>query len=152
MRDWTKTLMAASCDGVAFWVDSEERSGGRRLAVHETAGGEASIIEDMGAATGTINVTAYLCGDLADFQANALIAVMGQAGPRFLTLPIDGFLMAWPQDFRRSREKDRMGYIAVDLTFLLESGDVGGVLSLGSVLSAFAGGVGLAAVAFGGLF
>lgn len=152
MRDWKTTLLPASYNGMAFWVDGEDRSGGRRLAIHETNGGETTIIEDMGAGTREISVTAYLAGDLADFQANALIAACDQAGPGLLVLPIDGMILAWPNDYRRSRSKDRHGHIAVDLGFVLEGPTMGATLSLGNIGAVFAGGVVLAASAFSRMF
>jgi prophage DNA circulation protein len=81
MRDWAKTLLPASYNGVGFQVDTDDLGGGRRLAIHQTAGGEVPVIEDMGRATSTFNVTAYLVGDNADGQANALIAMAGLPGP-----------------------------------------------------------------------
>jgi prophage DNA circulation protein len=142
MRDWAKTLMPGSFNGIPFHVESEEFAGGRRLAIHQTAGGEFSIIEDMGRATSSISVTAYLTGDLADFQANALISMAGAAGPGFLTLPIDAPQMVHvPEDgFSRSRSKDRNGYIAVDMTFI-PAGIAGGYsLGIGDIAVAFTAG------------
>jgi prophage DNA circulation protein len=154
MRDWAKTLLPASYNGVGFHVDSEDLGGGRRLAIHETAGGEVPVIEDRGRATSTFNVTAYLAGDAADAQANALIAMAGLPGPGFLILPIDAGQMVYvPEDgFRRSRSKDRNGYVAVDLTFIA-AGIVGGYsLGLGDVSFAFSLNLGAASLQLGGLF
>lgn len=147
-RDWTKTLLPASYNGAFFHVDTEERSGGRRLAIHETAGGESPVIEDMGAAVGAFSVTAYLTGDFADARANALIALAGLPGPGFLTLPIDAPQMVHvPENgFVRSRSKDRNGYVAVDLTFVPFTAAGGYVLGLGDVSLAFSVGVGPASV------
>ena len=154
MRNWARTLMPASYNGVFFHVDSEDISGGRRLAIHETAGGEQPVIEDMGRAVTTFSVTAYLAGDLADVQANALIAMAGQPGPGFLTLPIDmPQLVHVPEDgFRRSRSKDRNGYIAVDLSFVAAGTTGGYSLGIGDVAVAFSVGLGPATVEFGVMF
>lgn len=154
MRDWPNTLAAASYNGVAFHVDSEDVSGGRRLAIHQTAGGEVPVIEDMGRATTTFNVTAYLAGNDCDRQANALIAMAGMKGPGFLILPIDGPQMVHVPEggFTRSREKDRNGYIAVDLTFIA-AGIVGGYgLGLADIGTAFLTGLSGAVGSFAGLF
>jgi prophage DNA circulation protein len=154
MRDWAKTLLPASYNGVGFQVDTDDLGGGRRLAIHQTAGGEVPVIEDMGRATSTFNVTAYLVGDNADGQANALIAMAGLPGPGFLVLPIDGPQMVHANEngFRRSRSKDRNGYIAVDLTFIA-AGVVGGYsLGLGDVSFAFGLNLGPVSIQLGGLF
>lgn len=153
MRDWTK-LLPASYNGIPFHVHGEELSGGRRLAIHQTAGGEAPVIEDLGRAYSSFAVTAYLAGDLADVQANALIAAAGTAGPGFLVLPIDGPQMVHVPDggFSRARSKDRNGYVAVDLTFI-PAGVAGGYsLGLGDVAFAFTAGRAGAALQFGTRF
>lgn len=153
MRDWSK-LLPASYNGIGFHVEAEDIGGGRRLAIHETAGGEAPVIEDMGRATGQINVTAYLTGDDCDFRANALIAAAGRPGPGFLVLPIDGGMMVHvPSDgFRRSRSKDQNGYIAVDLSFVPAALAGGYSLGLGDVALAFTAGLGAASLQFSGMF
>lgn len=155
MRDWATTLLPASYNGVRFRVDSEELGGvGRRLAIHETAGGEVPVIEDRGRAVANFSVTAYLVGDDADRQANALIAAAGMPGPGFLVLPIDGGQAVHvPEDgARRSRSKDRNGYVAVDLQFI-PAGIVGGYsLGLGDVSFAFSLNLGAATLQLGGMF
>jgi prophage DNA circulation protein len=152
-RDWTK-LLPGSYNGIPFHVDAEDLSVGRRLVIHQTAGGEVPIIEDMGRGVSTFSVTAYLTGDAADVQANALISAGGMPGPGFLTLPIDApQLVHVPEDgFSRSRSKDRNGYVAVDMTFIA-AGIVGGyVLGIGDVALAFTVGLGAASLEFSGLF
>ena len=118
------------------------------------AGGEVPVIEDMGRAMASFSVTAYLAGNTADVQANALISMAGQAGPGFLILPIDApQLVHVPEDgFRRSRSKDRNGYVAVDLTFI-PAGIVGGYsLGLGDVAFAFSAGLGGASLSLSVMF
>ncbi|WFS01589.1 DNA circularization N-terminal domain-containing protein [Rhizobium tumorigenes] len=152
MRDWTKTLLSANFRGVPFYVESDEFSGGRRLAVHEVAGGEESLVEDLGAVTRTFDITAYTVGDLADIQGLALNSALSVVGPGFVILPIDGGFMAHVQTFRRSRQKDRAGYIAFDVTFIPAPGFSGATLSVGNVSTAVATDIGLAASAFSRLF
>jgi prophage DNA circulation protein len=154
MRDWAKTLLPGSYNGVGFHVDSEEFSGGRRLAIHQTAGGEVPVIEDMGRAVPRFSVTAYLAGDDADRRANALVAAAGLPGPGLLMLPIDGAqLVHVPEDgFRRSRSKDRNGYVAVDLSFVVAGVGAGLSLGLGDVSLAFSAGLAGAVAQLAGLF
>jgi hypothetical protein len=108
----------------------------------------------MGRGVSTFSVTAYVTGDTADLQANALISAGGMAGPGFLILPIDApQLVHVPEDgFSRSRSKDRNGYVAVDMTFIA-AGTVGGYsLGIGDVSLAFTVGFAAASVQFSGLF
>jgi prophage DNA circulation protein len=153
VRDWSK-LLPASYNGLPFHVESEDLSGGRRLAIHNVAGGEVPVIEDLGRATSNFSVTAYLSGDNADSQANALIAMAGEPGPGMIVLPIDGPQMVHvtEQGFRRSREKDRNGYVAVTLDLVLVGIPAGISLGLGDVSFAFGVNLGSATVQFSGLF
>ncbi|WP_438752065.1 DNA circularization N-terminal domain-containing protein [Pararhizobium sp. O133] len=144
--------MPASFRGVPFYVEVDDRAGGRRLAVHEYAGGEISLIEDMGRATESVDVTAYVLGDVADFQSHALFAVCGLPGPGFLMLPIDGGRMMHCQEFSRSRFRDRAGYIAVDLHFVPAGIGAGSFLSIGDVAASFSNDIVDAALGFAGMF
>lgn len=152
MRDWAKTLLPASIDGVPFYVDSDELSGGRRAAIHEFAGGETSLIEDQGRRTSMFDVTAYVTGDAADSRANRLVAVLDAPGPRLAILPIDGGKTVHVLEWRRARSKDKNGYIAIDLRAALPGTAIAAGLSLGDVAAAFATGLSAATTAFGGLF
>lgn len=152
MRNWQKTLRPASYRGIPFLVDYDDLSGGKRLALHEYAGGRQTIVEELGLATSVFDVTLYLLGDLADAQALALQAAMLADGPGFLMLPIDGGMLATAQNFRRSRGKDRNGYIAFDVSFIPASNDVGSVLSIGDVTATVAAGIAAAAAQFARFF
>jgi len=152
MRNWTKTLSAASYRGVPFYVDYEGMTGGKRLALHEFAGGRTTLIEEMGLKTSGFDVTAYVIGDLSDVSARALVAAMQAPGPGFVTLPIDGGLMACVDDWHRSREKDRMGHIAFDIHFVPLSNEAGFSLSTGDVISTVAANIVSAAAGFARLF
>lgn len=152
MRDWSKSLRRASYRGVEFWVDFEDLSAGKRLALHEYAGGRQTVVEELGLATAAYGLTIYLVNDLADIEAQALSAAMLADGPGYLILPIDGGTMATAQDFRRSRGKDRHGYIGFDVTFIPTVNDTGITLSIGDVTAAVANGFAAAAAQFAKLF
>lgn len=142
MRDWTRTLRRASYRGVSFWVESDDLSGGKRLAVHEHAGGKSGVIEELGLMTRAFDVTAYLVSDTADIQARIFLAAMEADGPGILTLPLDPGFMATVQNFRRSRTKNVNGYIGWDVTFLPNAAPSGAVLSIGDVSVAFSANIG----------
>ncbi|NLS02324.1 hypothetical protein HGP14_02930 [Rhizobium sp. P32RR-XVIII] len=152
MRDWAKTLRRASFRGVEFWVDYEDLSAGKRLALHEYAGSRQTVVEELGLATALYSVTAYLVSDTADAEAMLLSAVMLADGPGYLVLPIDGGMIATAQDFRRSRQKDRQGYIGFDVTFIPMLNDGGLSLSIGDVTAAVANGFAAAAAQLAKMF
>jgi prophage DNA circulation protein len=152
MRNWQKTLRPASYRGVSFFVDYDDLSGGKRLALHEYAGGRQTVVEELGLRTSAFDVTLYHLGDVADAQALALRAAMQADGPGFLVLPMDGGMLATAEDFRRSRGKDRNGYVGFDVTFIPSSNDVGTVLSIGDVTATVAAGLPAAAAQFARFF
>lgn len=152
MRDWTKTLRRASYRGVPFWVDWDDFSGGKRLALHEKAGGRTTDIEELGLLTPQFDITAYLVGDLADAQALALQTACLADGPGRLVLPIDGGMMASCSTLRRSRQKDRMGYIAFDASFTPWQAGVGAILSPADIAVAVSNGFAAAASQMASLF
>lgn len=152
MRNWAKTLRAASFSGVSFYVDFDELTAGKRLALHEVAGGRQTTIEELGLLTSVFDITLYLLGDRADAQALALQAVMLAPGPGFLMLPMDGGMMATAQGFRRSRGKDRNGYVGFDVTFIPAANDGGAALSIGDVTATVAAGIAVAASQFARFF
>ncbi|MBD9445757.1 MULTISPECIES: DNA circularization N-terminal domain-containing protein [unclassified Rhizobium] len=152
MRDWTKTLRRASYRGVEFWVDYEDLSGGKRLAIHQYAGGRQTLVEELGLATTAYGLTIYFVSDVADAEAKLFSAAMLSDGPGYLILPIDGGMMATAQDFRRSREQLRNGYIGFDVTFIPSLTDGGRALSIGDVSAAVASGFAAAAAQFAKLF
>lgn len=152
MRDWTKTLRAASFRGVSFHVENDDASGGRRKAIHEFAGGENSVIEDQGRRTRMFDVRAYLTGDNADSRAHALSSALDAYGPGMLVLPIDGALSVDVIEWRRSRERDRGGYIAFDISVAMAGASGAAGLSLGDVKAVFSGALAAALPALRGLF
>jgi prophage DNA circulation protein len=152
MRDWTKTLRRASFRGVEFWVDFEDLSAGKRLALHEYAGGKVTKVEELGLATAAYGLTIYFVSDVADIEARAFATLMLADGPGYLVLPIDGGMMATAQDFRRSREQRRMGYVGYDVTFIPTLTESNVVLSIGDVTAAVADGFAAAAAQFARFF
>lgn len=152
MRDWMRTLRRASFRGVPFWVEIDENDGGRRVVVHEISGGETILTEDMGRRAKGIFVAAYVVGDLSDGAGRALEAACDAPGPSRLALPMDPARTMHCLSCRRSRHKERMGYIAYDLEFV-EAGNgatptAGGLNALRNVFDA---GFATAAAALSGI-
>lgn len=153
MRDWQKAFRRASFRGVRFWVDEDGPEGGRRIAVHEISGGNVPVIEDMGKATRPTTVTAYVASDAADAEGLALEAACDGDGPGMLVLPMDAGRLAYCEGCRRSRHKDKNGYIAYDMSFISAGGSGAAAGSGLSILrGVFSGGLTAAASALAGAF
>lgn len=152
MADFLDRLRGGSYNGVPFKVALDERSGGRRLAVHEFARSEASLVEDLGRVTRRQRVTAYVAGDASSATAEALAAILDAPGPGLLVLPLGVAGLAHVEDFGRAFFKDRLGYIAFDITFVMAGSASVPAIGLGNLATVFEAGVGAAASALGGLF
>lgn len=119
-RDWRRTLYRAQYAGVKFWVERDTIGAGRRLITHQFPHGETPYIEDLGRDAeddAKIEVTAYFVGDRADSEAKALLAVCNRKGAKRLVLP-DTRTRAHCEKARRDFQKDKLGYIAVSLSFV----------------------------------
>lgn len=86
-----RELIGASFRGVPFFVEASERSGGRRLAVHQFVGRDDVYAEDMNRDSRGFRVDGYVIGDDYLAQKDALIAALEDvAGPGELVHPYEG--------------------------------------------------------------
>ena len=120
MRDWRKTLRRASFRGVPFFVETSSLAGGRRVAVFQTSGGENHQTEDMGRRAREIRITGYLASDTADLQSVALRLACDAPGASLLALPMDMPVSAHCLTCEPSFDKNRLGYVGFDMTFVEE--------------------------------
>jgi len=135
-RNWLSTLRPASFRGIRFHVEGDGGNVGRRVAVHDISGGEAPVTEDMGKLAREVGVGAYVTGDAADLVGLALERACEAPGPSLLVLPIDAPRLVRCTGCRRRRDRDRAGYIAYDLDFVVAG--IAGV-ALADPLSALRG-------------
>lgn len=92
---WRQTLQPASYNGVGFYVDTDTKSGGRRLVPHEFPKRDTPYVEDMGRRVRHFVVTAYVIQGPSngyDYQPgrDALIAQLETEGPGILVHPTLG--------------------------------------------------------------
>lgn len=119
MRDWSAAFRRASFRGVPFWVDEDGPEYGRRVAVHNIVGGELPVTEDLGRTATAFRIRAYVVSDTADAEGWALEAACSSPGASLLAMPMDPARMVHCTGCTRSRSKDRNGYIAYDLSFVV---------------------------------
>jgi len=89
---WIERLVPASFRGVAFKVDAEAATLGRRVDVQKIAGGRGSVNRDTGEDPYEFDVTAFVVGDDWDVQRDDLEEALRQEGPGALSLPSRGDL------------------------------------------------------------
>lgn len=135
-RDWLKTLHRASYKGRAFFVETDVEAGGRRIVVHQFPMRDHPFLEDLGEDKREFTVTAYVASDRADSDATALMQICAQRGPGVVVLPTIGPRTVRCLTFRRTHAKDRLGYLAIELTFVREgfTSAVATVASLANLL------------------
>lgn len=118
-RDWIKTLRRASYRGRSFFVSTDTIDTGNRLAVHEFPYGNTPYIEPLGNKAVRISVTAYLASDTADDEERALRKACETWGAGALVLPMER-MQAHCESCKRDFAKDKLGYIAVSMSFVRE--------------------------------
>jgi prophage DNA circulation protein len=82
-------LQPASYNGVQFHVETDSRSSGRRVAMHEFPKREIPYAEDMGRRARRFTISAYVIGPNFQQQRNALIEQLETEGNGQLVLPTD---------------------------------------------------------------
>jgi prophage DNA circulation protein len=119
-RDWRDTLAPASFNGVVFFVDTESvAKSGRDVAVHSFVNAETHATEDMGRVPRELRVDGYICGDLADSDARALIEQCSTAGAFPLLLPMFGPYQARCHNCHASaQDRGKQGWVKFELEFI----------------------------------
>ncbi len=118
---WMQTLRHASYRGVSFWVDKDQIETGRRLVVHQFPLRDDPYIEDFGRDANKVKVTAYLSGVNAGQESASLRRACDSGGAASLVLPLER-MTAHCEKCSREFSKDKLGFIAFDLSFVLEGG------------------------------
>lgn len=122
---WRLRYQEAAFRNVQFFVDSDSRQGGRRVAMHEYPKRNTPYAEDMGRKALRFLVQGYLIGPNYWDQKVRLITALEKDGPGLLRLPLpwemaDVMVMVMSYTVTESREKG--GYCTVEMDFA-EYGD-----------------------------
>lgn len=112
-----RNLIGATFRGVPFFVESVERSGGRRAVIHEFPLRDDPFGEDLGRKARGFRVDAYVIGDDYLAQRDALLAKLEDVeGTGELVLPSYGArrVMCANVSVRESRGEGGIAMIAID--------------------------------------
>jgi len=120
--DWRNTLRRASYGAARFEVETEKEGGGRRLKIHEFPHVDDPYIEDLGESRRDFPITAYVHGQDAGTQSDIMVAALSAEGAQRLVLPMFYAGQARCHKWTRTREKDKMGLIAFDISFVRDKG------------------------------
>ena len=122
---WRDRYQPAAFRNVQFFVETDARAGGRRIAPHEYPKRNTPYAEDMGRKALRFMVQGYLIGPKYWDQKNRLIDALDKDGPGLLRLPLpyqmaDVKVMVAAYTVTEGREKG--GFCTVEMDFM-EYGD-----------------------------
>jgi prophage DNA circulation protein len=121
-KAWPDLQWDSKFKDIPFAVDSDERSGGRRIHVHEYPAREWWDNEDMGRLRQEVSVQAYVYGDLHDLWAEQVFATCVDSKVGILYLPMRVPVMARCLTVNSTWTADKMGRIDISMRFSLETG------------------------------
>lgn len=121
---WREELRPASFRAVPFHVEGDGGTFGRRTQTHEYPQRDKPYTEDLGRATRTFEITAFLIGDDYLRQRDALLEAIETEGPGTLVHPWYGQLTVSIQEPARVSHSMRNGGMCeVSLSFV-EAGEL----------------------------
>lgn len=122
---WRDHLHPASFRGVGFFVDTDSTPVGRRIQLHEYPQRDKPLVEDMGAQTRRVKLTAFVIGDDCFVQRDNLLHALNQPGPGELVHPWFGRMRVTAADgCDVSHDRRAGGMVRFELDFI-EAGEKG---------------------------
>jgi|SRR4029077_5059480 prophage DNA circulation protein len=115
---WRKALQPAKYGGVVFHVESQARSGGRRVVAHEYPKRDTPYSEDMGRAMTRYQVTGYLIGPSYHQTKRNLIKVLESGTANDLVDPYYGSIKCICDRYSVTETRERGGYCTFEMSFL----------------------------------
>lgn len=127
LRDFVRTQNPASFGGISFDVSSDVKSGGRRLQIHEYPARDFWDNEDLGRATQTIAVDAFVDGPYVEARSERLLDICSTNGAHLLVLPFRKPHLARCLLCSSTTEEGKLGLIRFQMEFVLEPTQEGGI-------------------------
>ena len=122
---WREKRQPASFRGVPFFVESDSTPVGRRTQLHEYPQRDKPLVEDMGAKTRIVQMTAFVVGEDCLFQRDNLLHALNQPGSGELVHPWFGRMTVTPGEACDvSHERREGGLVRFELEFI-EAGEKG---------------------------
>lgn len=118
----TSVWQNASFRGAPFFVESFERTGGRRGPNHEFPQKDDGYAEDTGGKMGEHSFEAYVARSVTDpeygARRDALVSALNQRGPGELSHPVFGTVNVLIREWTLTEEKSRLGLAVFSLSFV----------------------------------
>lgn len=119
--DWQASQWQASFKDVPFAVDTDTKSGGRRIHVHEYPSRDYWDNEDLGRLRQQVDVAGYVFGDKCELWAEELFAACTTPNEGLLYLPMRVPVAAHCLRVESTFASEQMGRIDFSLSFSLET-------------------------------
>lgn len=114
----TFDAVGASFRGVPFFVEASDRTGGRRVMVHEFPLRDDPFVEDLGRRARKFRVDGYVVGDDYIAQKNALLAALeDEEGPGQLVHPYYGIKIAIAETNSTRETQSEGGWAQIGIEF-----------------------------------
>jgi prophage DNA circulation protein len=120
---WRAALQPASFKGAIFFVDIDEKGGGRRLVPHEFPKRDVPYTEDMGRRARRYTIQAYIVSGAEngfDYRPlrDALVLQLEAEGPGPLVHPTMGTDTVEVDTFRVTERRELGGYVEFEMQFI----------------------------------
>jgi prophage DNA circulation protein len=122
---WRDKYQQAMFRSAMFFVETDTRASGRRVALHQYPKRNVPYAEDMGRTAIAFQVQGYLIGPVYLDLKNNLIDALEKDGPGMLRLPLPykgSDIQVMVQSYSISESRDKGGFCTVEMTFV-EYGD-----------------------------
>ncbi len=90
MVNYLKELQVASYQGVEFYVDTEQTTCGRKVAIHDYPNSPVRFVEDLGKMPQEFTIDCFVSGENWQSDAEAFEKVLSDGSQGNLTLPVLG--------------------------------------------------------------
>jgi prophage DNA circulation protein len=131
---WRAMLVPAMFRFAPFHVDTNARSSGRRIVLHEFPKRDVPYAEDMGRKARTFPVTGYVIGPTYVVQREMLEAALEAEGPGLLILPTllqRDSILCQVRDYTVRETRQAGGMAEFDMQFV-EAGEMGFSINMDS--------------------
>lgn len=115
-------LSPASFRGVSFWVENDTEDYGRRVVTHEYPMRDKHENEDLGERAQKFKITAYVVGDDAVSQKDAIVSACRTQGAGLLRMPANGAFLARCLTLSVTRSLTEQCYFKLHMEFVAEPG------------------------------
>jgi prophage DNA circulation protein len=118
---WRDKYQQAWFRGAFFHVDTDRRSGGRRVALHQYPKRSIPYAEDLGRQANGFSVAGYLIGPDYLVAKDTLIQALEQDGPGLLRLPLPyamSDVTVMVRGYAVTESRERGGMCTVEMEFV----------------------------------